>query len=557
MARTDELPRSSARTSGNSAVCGATEGMAEEASVPGANPPVWSATPPRGRGLRSCSASPRIWAGTSRPRWKPCAAASKPCTAPRSATTSSRPAPLASGGPMSEPYELSLSDAAAAVSGRRLSPVDLVESTLGRIEQVEPRVRAWARVVAGDARRDAERLAAAVRAGAVAGPLHGVPVGAKDIFYTAGLETSCGSPLMAGFVPAHDATAVARLRRAGAVLLGKTHTTEFASFDPSPARNPWALGHTPGGSSSGSAAALAARMCHGALGTQTSGSIVRPAAFCGIVGLKPTFGRVSRYGVHPLAWSLDHPGPMARTVRDVALLLEVLAGPDPHDAATLGAPPAARYVAAVDAIEASSRPLRGLRVGVPDRYFTDGIDPEAARAYRAAVDDLARLGSEVRDVVLPPTFEAGMDAHEIIHNAEAAAVHVDRYRARAADYGEKLRAIIETGLMIPAPTYVRAQQIRTVLIGAMRALLEDTDVLATPAAPGPAPQGLVSTGSPVYNRPFSFLGFPSLTVPCGRTVSGLPLGLQLAGRPFDEVTILRAAAAYEAATPWVHEAPPL
>ncbi len=458
---------------------------------------------------------------------------------------------------MTEPYDLSLGAAAAAIREQRLSPSELLDSVLGRIERVEPRVLAWARLLREEARREARRLGELLASGEVLGPLHGIPIGVKDIFYTAGVETSCGSRIMAGFVPAYDATAVTRLRRAGAIILGKTHTTEFASFDPSPARNPWALDHTPGGSSSGSGAALAARMCHGALGSQTSGSIVRPAAFCGVVGLKPTFGRVSRHGVHPLAWTLDHPGPMTRTVRDAALLLEVLAGPDPHDAATLGAPPAARYVAAVDAIEASSRPLRGLRVGVPDRYFTDGIDPEAARAYRAAVDDLARLGSEVRDVVLPPTFEAGMDAHEIIHNAEAAAVHVDRYRARAADYGEKLRAIIETGLMIPAPTYVRAQQIRTVLIGAMRALLEDTDVLATPAAPGPAPQGLVSTGSPVYNRPFSFLGFPSLTVPCGRTVSGLPLGLQLAGRPFDEVTILRAAAAYEAATPWVHEAPPL
>jgi aspartyl-tRNA(Asn)/glutamyl-tRNA(Gln) amidotransferase subunit A len=456
---------------------------------------------------------------------------------------------------MGEPYALSLSDAAAAVSGRRLSPVDLVESTLGRIEQVEPRVRAWARVVAGDARRDAERLAAAVRAGAVAGPLHGVPVGAKDIFYTAGLETSCGSPLMAGFVPAHDATAVARLRRAGAVLLGKTHTTEFASFDPSPARNPWALGHTPGGSSSGSAAALAARMCHGALGTQTSGSIVRPAAFCGVVGLKPTFGRVSRYGVHPLAWSLDHPGPMARTVRDVAVLLEAIAGPDPHDPATLGAPPVPRYAAALDAEGAA--PRARPRVGVPDRYFLDGVDPEARAAYRAALDALANLGADVREVRLPGLFEAGMDAHEIIHNVEAAAVHLDRYRDHAARYGEKLRACIETGLMVPAPTYVRAQQVRTALITAMEEMFGDIDVLATPAAPGPAPEGLGSTGSPVMNKPFSFVGFPSLTVPCGRTRAGLPLGLQLAARPFDELTLLSLAHAYEGATAPAPDAPPL
>ncbi|HLJ58404.1 MAG TPA: amidase [bacterium] len=454
---------------------------------------------------------------------------------------------------MTEPYALSLSEAAAAVANRRLSPVELLDSTLGHIERVEPRVLAWARLRPEEARRQAERLGAT----AAIGPLHGIPVGVKDIFYTAGIETSCGSRIMAGFVPTYDATTVVRLREAGAILLGKTHTTEFASFDPSPARNPWALDHTPGGSSSGSAAALAARMCHGALGTQTSGSIVRPAAFCGIVGLKPTFGRVSRYGVHPLAWTLDHPGPMGRTVRDVALLLDAIAGADPNDPATLSAPPAERYVLALDDAGAGERGLHRLRIGVPDRYFFDGLDIEAAGAYRAALSTLGELGSTVRDVRLPDLFEAGMDAHDLIHNVEAAAVHVDRYRTCAADYGQKLRAFIETGFQVPAPTYVRAQQVRTKLIEAMRELFRDVDVLATPAAPGPAPEGLASTGSPVMNRPFSFLGFPSLTVPCGLTLHGLPLGLQLAGRPFEESTILRVAAAYEGATSWSEAVPPL
>ncbi|HYM68736.1 MAG TPA: amidase [bacterium] len=454
---------------------------------------------------------------------------------------------------MAEPYAMSLSEAAAAVAARRLSPVELLDSTLGHIERVEPRVSAWARLRPEGARRQAERLGV----GAATGPLHGIPIGVKDIFYTAGFETSCGSRIMAGFVPTYDATTVARLREAGAVLLGKTHTTEFASFDPSPARNPWALDHTPGGSSSGSAAALAARMCHGALGTQTSGSIVRPAAFCGVVGLKPTFGRVSRYGVHPLAWTLDHPGPMARTVRDVALLLETIAGPDPHDPATLSAPPTERYASALDDAGARERVLRRLRIGVPDRYFFDGLDAEAATAYRAAVSALGALGGTVRDVRLPDLFEAGMEAHDLIHNVEAAAVHVDRYRTRAADYGQKLRAFIETGFQVPAPTYVRAQQVRTKLIEVMHEVFRDVDVLVTPAAPGPAPEGLASTGSPVMNRPFSFLGFPSVTVPCGLTRNGLPLGLQIAGRPFEELTILRVAAAYEGATSWSEAVPPL
>jgi aspartyl-tRNA(Asn)/glutamyl-tRNA(Gln) amidotransferase subunit A len=454
---------------------------------------------------------------------------------------------------MTEPYALSASDAASAIAGGLLSPVELLDSTVGRVERVEPRVLAWARLTTEQARREAERLG--VRA--PLGPLHGIPIGVKDIFYTAGVETSCGSPIMAGFVPTHDATTVARLRAVGAILLGKTHTTEFASFDPSPARNPWALDHTPGGSSSGSAAALAARMCHGALGSQTSGSIVRPAAFCGVVGLKPTFGRVSRYGVHPLAWTLDHPGPMARTVRDVALMLDAIAGADPNDPATLSAPPAEPCAAALDDARAQERALRRLRIGVPDRYFFDGLHAEAASAYRVAVGTLAELGCAVRDVRLPDLFEAGMEAHDLIHNVEAAAVHVDRYRTRAEEYGQKLRAFIETGLQVPAPTYVRAQQVRTKLIEEMRELLRDVDVLATPAALGPAPEGLASTGSPVMNRPFSFLGFPSLTVPCGWTAVGLPLGLQLAGRPFEELTILRIAAGYEGTTSWTEAVPPL
>jgi Asp-tRNA(Asn)/Glu-tRNA(Gln) amidotransferase A subunit family amidase len=298
-------------------------------------------------------------------------------------------------------------------------------------------------------------------------------------------------------------------------------------------------------------------MCHGALGSQTSGSICRPAAFCGVVGLKPTFGRVSRYGVHPLAWTLDHPGPMARTVRDVAMLFDAVAGPDPNDPSTVAAPPVPGAAAALDEPRGRDAAARGLRVGVPDRYFTDGLDPEGAAAYREALRALGDLGCRVENVRLPELFEAAMDAHEIIHNVEAAAVHADTYRARPGDYGHKLRAIIETGFHVPAPAYVRAHQIRTLLIGSMREVLRDLDVLATPSAPGPAPAGLASTGSPVYNRPFSFLGFPSITVPCGFTQSGLPLGLQFGGRPFDEITLLRLAAAYEAATSWGSRAPAL
>jgi len=458
---------------------------------------------------------------------------------------------------MSEPFELSLSDAAQAIASGRLTPTDLLQSTLDQIERAEPRVQAWARLRAEEARGEARRLTQLRGAGTILGPLHGIPVGIKDIFYTAGLETACGSRIMAGFVPASDATTVARLREQGAIVLGKTHTTEFASFDPSPARNPWALDHTPGGSSSGSGAALAARMCCAALGSQTSGSIVRPSAFCGIVGLKPTFGRVSRHGVHPLAWTLDHPGPMARTVRDVAVLLEAIAGPDPHDPTTLSAPAPEQYAALLDEAGPPDDAVREVRIGIPDRYFFDGVDPEAEELYRASIRVLETLGCTVRATPLPAEFDAGMEAHEIIHHAEAGAVHIDRYRTRPNDYGSKLRAIIEAGLQIPAPTYLRAQQIRTVVIAKLRALLHTVDVIATPAALGPAPAGLASTGSPALNRPFSFTGFPSVTVPCGFVGADLPVGLQLAGRPFDEAMVLRVAAAYETATGWGKRAPAL
>jgi len=458
---------------------------------------------------------------------------------------------------MSDPWKLSLRQAAAAIAAGSLTPDDLLQSTFGRIDAVEPRVLAWARLSTEDAHRQAAQLTTLQARGTILGPLHGIPLGVKDIFNTAGLETACGSKIMGGFVPAEDAAAVARLRAGGAIILGKTHTTEFASFDPSPARNPWAPDHTPGGSSSGSGAALAARMCLGALGSQTSGSILRPAAFCGVVGLKPTFGRVSRYGVHPLAWTLDHPGPMARTVRDVAMLLEVIAGPDARDPSTLSAPAPVRYASLLEQLASDGFGLNGLTVGVPDRYFADGADAEAEDAYRSALRLLEAKGCRLSEARLPPQFEAGMDAHEIIFNTEAAAVHLDRYRQRPQDYRPMLRAIIETGLQIPAPTYVRAQQVRTLLIRGMRALLTDVDAIATPATLGPAPRGLESTGSPILNRPFSFVGFPSLSVPCGFTQAGLPLGLQLAGRPFDEMTILRLAAAYEEATGWGQRLPPV
>ncbi|MDR5694173.1 MAG: amidase [Armatimonadota bacterium] len=450
---------------------------------------------------------------------------------------------------MRDPWDLSLHEAAKAIASRQLSSRDLVRSLLDRIERLEPQIQAWARLRPEEALVEAEELDRRLAREGPLGPLHGVPIGVKDIFYTAGWETSAGSRILAGFLPAFDATVVARLKSKGAIILGKTVTTEFATFDPGPTRNPWNLRHTPGGSSSGSAAAVAARMCPGAFGTQTAGSILRPAAFCGIVGLKPSYGRISRHGVVPVSWTLDHPGPMGRTVQDVAILLEATAGPDGYDTTCL-------EETLEGCVSACERPASGLRVGVPDRFFLERSTPEMVSAYRRALPLLEEAGMEVREIHLPPEFDDCLEAHRTIMYAEAAAFHQRWFRDRSDEYGPKIRAMIEEGLRIPAVSYLRARETRTACIQAMKGLFAEVDLLVTPTTPGPAPEGLASTGDPIFNLPFTFLGFPAMTVPAGLSPSGLPLGIQLVARPLDEVTLLRAAAAYERVNPWRELRPP-
>ncbi len=451
---------------------------------------------------------------------------------------------------MTEPYQLTLSEAADLIRTKQLSPVELTRSCLERIEKVEPKVLAWARITPEEALAEAKRLEQLLQAGTYLGPLHGIPIGVKDIFYTKGLETEAGTRILKGFIPSFDATAVKRLKDGGAVLLGKTTTTEFAYFDPAATRNPWNLNHTPGGSSSGSAAAVAAEMCFGALGSQTAGSIIRPAAYCGVVGIKPTYGRVSRFGILPFAWTLDHPGPFAKTVRDGAILLEGIAGPDPLDASTASTPEL-RLLGSLD-----DQPS-GLTVGIPDRYFPERSDPSVKAAYREALQVLEGLGMRIREVKLPESFEAGVEAGRLIMHVEGAAVHLDRFKARGAEYSPKLKALIEAGMLVQGVSYLRAQQVRAAAIQAMRGLFQEIDLLATPATPTPAPEGLDSTGDPVFNLPFTTFGFPALTVPMGFSPAGLPLGLQLVGRPFEEVLVFRAGWAFEAATAWHTRRPPL
>jgi aspartyl-tRNA(Asn)/glutamyl-tRNA(Gln) amidotransferase subunit A len=429
-------------------------------------------------------------------------------------------------------YTLDALDAARAIREKVLSPVDLVDALLERIERIDGRIQAWVLVDRDGARRAARQAADEAARGVFRGPLHGVPFGAKDIFYSAGLPTEAGSKVMAGFVPDYDATSVARLKAAGAILLGKLHTTEFATTDPAPTRNPWNLACTPGGSSSGSAAAVAARMIPLSLGTQTIGSNVRPASYCGLVGLKPTFGRISTHGVFALSYTQDHVGLMARSVEDIALGLSVTAGHDPADPSS-SREPVPDYLAALTR-------RRAPRVGVLREFF-ERATPEVADVTAQSVNRLARAGADVEDAKLPPTFRAVAGAAYVITRSETASVHAERFALKADLYRPGIRSTIEMGMLIPGDIYVRALRIRRQFRRELASLLERYDALLTPTTPTPAPEGM-ATGDASFQLPWSISGLPSVTVPCGLTTSGLPLGVQLVGRAFSEASLLSVAA---------------
>jgi aspartyl-tRNA(Asn)/glutamyl-tRNA(Gln) amidotransferase subunit A len=435
---------------------------------------------------------------------------------------------------MAEPYALTTYDAASLIRQGALSPVALVESLLQRIDRLEPQVQAWVTLDRAGALATAQQLEQEIRPGNTRGMLHGVPIGVKDIYYTAGLKTTCGSRIFADFVPTYDATPVARLRQAGAIILGKTVTTEFATADPGPTRNPWHLAHTPGGSSSGSAAAVAARMIPAALGSQTYGSIQRPAAYCGVYGLKPSFGRVSRYGVFPLSWSLDHVGPLARTVTDCALVLQVLAGHDPHDPASSRAP-------IPDYLQAVQRADRPPRLGLVRQFYLERADPELRAHTETVADRLARAGASVEEVKLPDSFRAHLAAHRLVSGVETAAVHADLFRAHAELYRPRLRAALEVGALIPGVAYLQAQRIRRIVRHDVAQLFQRLECLLMPAAPGPAPRDLTTTGDPSFNALASLTGLPAITVPSGLNAAGMPLAVQLLGPAFADDRLLAAA----------------
>jgi len=444
----------------------------------------------------------------------------------------------------------------ADIAARRVSSAEAVDACLARIERVDARLRAFITVDADGARHAAKERDAALAEGRAPGALHGVPLAWKDLCFLRGLPTSCGTRTPDYFVGDADCTAAARLIAAGAVTLGKLNMSELAlgpfgdNAHHGHVQNPWRAGHCAGGSSSGSGAAVAAGLAVGALGTDTGGSIRLPAACCGIVGLKPTYGRVSRAGAMALSWSNDHVGPMTRTVRDAALLLHLMAGHDPGDATTSPRP-------APDCLTGIERGVAGLRIGLPENYYFDGVDPEVAAAVRTAAERLGREGARVVELRVPDP-QAMADVTGLVSRAESASIHARVVRERPHELQPAVRARLEVGFRVSAHDYLQALRLRARWAREfVQLVFGEVDVLLAPTIPEPAPSLAEVTGVPVaqvlahmtrfsrLTRPFNGLGCPVLAVPCGLARHGLPLGLQIVGRPFDEPTVLRTGRAWE------------
>lgn len=416
--------------------------------------------------------------------------------------------------------------AAEDIRRGRLSPVDLTKSCLERIERCEDRIRAWVLIDHEGALARAEECAREIEHGGWRGPLHGIPLAIKDIFDVFDWPTAAGSRLWKNSIARQDAVVVRRLRQAGAVFLGKTVTTQYASFDPPPTRNPWNLERTPGGSSSGSAAALACGMCLGALGSQTGGSITRPASYCGIAGCKPTFGLVNIEGVVPLAPSMDHVGPLARCVRDLAMLLRALCD----------RPACAGWGDAYQPVEADHSPGHAAgapRLGRLRGLFDSRADGAVAQMMQRVCTLLEKRGAAIVDVPEPAAFAEVPARHRTIMAVESAAYHEPRLRRHPEDYDPWIRTLLEEGLRCPAPEYARCKEHQELLRSEMDNCFDDLDALLTPATTSPAPDA-GSTGDPAFNAPWSYTGFPTISFPVGLAPDGLPLAIQLVGRPWSE-----------------------
>ncbi|MFE1586684.1 amidase [Streptomyces sp. NPDC058737] len=459
------------------------------------------------------------------------------------------------------PFELSLTEAARAVRARELSPVELTASVLARVAAVEGRLGAYVTVAADAARAAAVRAEREISDSGPRGPLHGIPVALKDLIDAEGLPTTASSRVRAEHVAERDSGVAERLRAAGAVLLGKTHTHEFAYGLITPqTNNAWDHGRVAGGSSGGSAVAVAAGGATFAIGTDTGGSVRVPAALNGVVGLKPTYGLVPRTGVTSLSWSLDHVGPLTRTVRDAELVLSAIAGHDPRDPASVPGPVPDRF---------AGGDLRGLRVGVPRNHYFDRVVPEVEESVRGAIERLAELGAELVDVEIPMARHIQAVQWGLMV-PEATAYHESALRATPDLYAADVRVLLEAGALTSAGDYLRAQRARTMMRDAWARMLDGVDVLAAPTVPMTAAEtgretvewadGTTESVSDAYVRlcaPANITGVPALTLPVGHDRAGLPIGMQLMGRPFHDATVLRVGRVYEESVAGVGRLAPL
>ncbi|MCH6582372.1 MAG: Asp-tRNA(Asn)/Glu-tRNA(Gln) amidotransferase subunit GatA [Proteobacteria bacterium] len=452
-----------------------------------------------------------------------------------------------------------IAEVAPRIEAGEISPVELTELALDRITQRNTQLNAYITVMADTARQASERAAAAIKAGQYLGPLHGIPVAVKDLFATSGVRTTFGSPLFADWVPNYDAAVVERLNAAGAIVLGKTNLHELAYGTTSSnahygaVRNPWHLECHPGGSSGGSGAAVADGLAMAALGSDTGASIRQPAACCGLVGLKPTFGRVSKFGALSLSWSMDHVGPMTRSVEDAALMLQVLAGHDARD-------PTCMRRSIPDYRESLTKTIRGCKLGVARQFFFEDCDPEVEAAVENAVHVLRDLGAIIVDVELPDMWVCHRMGSLIIA-VEGAAYHADALRTRPEKFSDEMRTSFGLGNFYTGVQYVQAQRLRRHLTVETQKRFESFDALITPTSPVPTTR--IADDPPGHallrsrnTLPFNFTSLPAISVPCGFTSAGLPVGLQIAGKAFDEAGMLQIAYAYEQATSWHQKHPP-
>jgi len=464
---------------------------------------------------------------------------------------------------MTELVELTIAEASAALRRGDITSLELTDATLRRIADTEERIHAYVHIYGDAARADAQERDRELSQGRWRGPLHGIPIAIKDLLHTTDAPTEAGSPAMRGFLSGYNATIVERLRQAGAIIVGKTVTHELAyGVDTPPTRSPWGSDHYPGGSSAGSGAAVAARSAYGAIGTDTGGSIREPASLNGLVGLKPTFGRVSRHGVVPLSFSLDHAGPITRTVVDCALMLGAIAGYDPRDPGSIDEP-VPEYLHGIDA------DIRGLRIGVERDYsFGPTIQGPVREAVEEMIAELASLGAEIVEVTMPELFIMSPVGLTILL-VEGSAVHRRLLRERGDHLDPNTRVMLELGEFVPATHYVQALRARSVLQATTRHLYaaHGLDMLLGPTLPTPT-VAMDMLGVPdesgedpmtaAINTTFpgNVTGLPTMTIPCGFSPDGFPIGAQLMGRPFGEPALFRLARAYERNHDWVSRRPP-